>query len=462
MSLIGNNNEEKIWNYLKEKIGNDYGVAGVMGNLKAKSNLNPKNLQNSFEKKLTYNDETYTAAIDSGEYAGFITDKAGYGLAQWTYWSRKQNLLNFAKSQRKSIGDLEMQLDFFYFEISKQYAPILQALKTATSVKEASNVILLQYERLADQSEGVQNKRAEYSQVYYNKYHKEEIQMARVALDAGHGSNTAGKRTPDGYREHWIDVRCAAFCEEALVRCGIEVFKCAWDDADYTDDPDVALATRQAQIKAAGCQASVSIHANASGDGKTYNSGQGVETFYHSNPNNALDSARLATAIQSYLIQGTTQKNRGVKTANFAMCNAKKMGVPAAALVEMAFMTNEREAELMKTDTFLIEVAEEIAHGICDYLGVQYIPRGAEITPAPAPTPVKPEEEEKSKFPYKVKITANVLNVRKGPGTNYSIVTSVRKNQVYTIMDEDNGWGLLKSYAKNRNGWICLKYTTKL
>lgn len=460
MSLIGNNNEEKIWNYLKEKIGNDYGVAGVMGNLKAESNLNPKNLQNSYEKKLTYSDEEYTAAVDNGSYGNFITDKAGYGLAQWTYWSRKQNLLSFAKGQQKSIGDLEMQLDFFYFEISKQYAPILQALKIATSVKEASNVILLQYEKPADQSEKVQNKRAEYSQVYYDKYHKEEITVARVVLETGHGSNTAGKRTPDGYREHWINVRCAVFCEEALVRCGIEVFKCAWDDSDYTDDPDIALSKRQAQIKAAGCQAAVSIHANASGDGKTYNSGQGIETFIHSNANSALDSAKLANAVQSYLIQGTAQKNRGVKSANFAMCNAKKMGVPAAVLVEMGFMTNKREAELMQSDAFLMETAEEIAHGICDYLGVQYIPRGAaSVTPAESEKEVI---EVVSEFPYRVRITANVLNVRKGPGTKNSIVTSVRKNQVYTITDEEDGWGLLKSYTKNRNGWIYLKYTTKL
>lgn len=58
---------------------------------------------------------------------------------------------------------------------------------------------------------------------------------------------------------------------------------------------------------------------------------------------------------------------------------------------------------------------------------------------------------------YTVKITASSLNVRKGPGTNYKINTTVRKNQVYTIVDEKNGWGELKSGA----GWISLKYTAK-
>ena len=60
--------------------------------------------------------------------------------------------------------------------------------------------------------------------------------------------------------------------------------------------------------------------------------------------------------------------------------------------------------------------------------------------------------------PYLVKITASTLNVRKGAGTQYAIATTVKKNQVYTIVDELNGWGKLKSGA----GWISLSYTTKV
>ena len=59
---------------------------------------------------------------------------------------------------------------------------------------------------------------------------------------------------------------------------------------------------------------------------------------------------------------------------------------------------------------------------------------------------------------YLVKITASVLNVRKGAGTNYKIVTTVKKDDVYTIVDEVNGWGKLKSGA----GWIKLSYTTRV
>lgn len=56
-----------------------------------------------------------------------------------------------------------------------------------------------------------------------------------------------------------------------------------------------------------------------------------------------------------------------------------------------------------------------------------------------------------------MKVTASVLNVRSGPGTNYGINTTVKKDEVYTIVEENNGWGKLKSGA----GWISLSYTTK-
>ena len=79
-----------------------------MGNLKAESALNPKNLQNSYEKKLNYTDDTYTLAVDNGILSreAFSKDSAGYGLAQWTYWSRKQGLYDYIKGQNRSIGDL--------------------------------------------------------------------------------------------------------------------------------------------------------------------------------------------------------------------------------------------------------------------------------------------------------------------------------------------------------------------
>ena len=121
MALRGTSVEQQIWNYFKDKGLNEFGIAGLMGNLYAESALNPKNLQNTYEKKLGYSDTDYTQAVDNGIYNNFVKDSAGYGLAQWTYWSRKQALLSYAKSVGKSIGDLEMQLGFLYKELSEKF-----------------------------------------------------------------------------------------------------------------------------------------------------------------------------------------------------------------------------------------------------------------------------------------------------------------------------------------------------
>lgn len=170
MALTGTNNEQKIWNYLKAAGLNDCGAAGMMGNLYAESGLFPNNLQNAYEKKLGYTDTTYTAAVDDGSYTEFACDAAGYGLAQWTYSTRKAGLLSFAKEKHKSIGDLELQLDYLMKELKEGYTAVLNILKTASTVMEASNAVLMKFERPADQSEAVQSKRAGYGQKYYNKY----------------------------------------------------------------------------------------------------------------------------------------------------------------------------------------------------------------------------------------------------------------------------------------------------
>lgn len=170
--LTGKNNEEKIWNYLVGKGLSKAGAAGLMGNLYAESALNPRNLQDSYERKLGHTDASYTAAVDDGSYGTFVRDSAGYGLAQWTYWSRKQNMLEFARAAGKSIGDLEMQLDFLCKELKESYSSVYASLKTATSVRKASDIVLTKFERPADQSEAVKLKRANMGQKYYNQYAK--------------------------------------------------------------------------------------------------------------------------------------------------------------------------------------------------------------------------------------------------------------------------------------------------
>lgn len=159
-----------VWDRLNAVIKNDYGVAGLMGNLQAESGVRSNNLENSYEKKFGMSDEVYTAAVDNGSYTNFVKDQAGYGLAQWTYWSRKQNLLNFAKAKNASIADLAMQVDFLLNELSTSYKGVLTQLQTSTSVQQASDVVLTQFERPKNQSDAAKQSRAALGMSFYNKY----------------------------------------------------------------------------------------------------------------------------------------------------------------------------------------------------------------------------------------------------------------------------------------------------
>ena len=194
--------------------------------------------------------------------------------------------------------------------------------------------------------------------------------MTKIAIDAGHGSQTGGKRTPDGYREHWINVKVAYYCEQYLKSKGIQTVRIGWNDTNSKDDTDYTLSYRQKLIKNAKCDYPVSCHANAFGNGTTYNSANGVETLISNVTSYQKDSLRFAQCVQNRLIQGTKQTNRGVKKQSLAMCNCVAMGTKASCLVEIAFMTNKFEADLMKTESFCKEQGEDIAKGICDYLGI--------------------------------------------------------------------------------------------
>lgn len=164
-------NSKKIWDYLMTRIGNEYGVAGVLGNIQAESACMPNNLQQTFETKLGMTDESYTKAVDNGTYTNFVNDSAGYGLVQWTFWSLKRDLLAYVQGKGKSIGDLDTQLEFLCKQLSESYkSSVWDVLKSAKSIRQASDAMLLKFERPADQSVAVQERRAAYGQEFYSKY----------------------------------------------------------------------------------------------------------------------------------------------------------------------------------------------------------------------------------------------------------------------------------------------------
>ena len=68
---------------------------------------------------------------------------------------------------------------------------------------------------------------------------------------------------------------------------------------------------------------------------------------------------------------------------------------------------------------------------------------------------INADKEYTDNSTFNVRINVPILNVRKGPGKNYEIITQIKDRGIYTVMVEQNGWGKLRSGA----GWICLDYT---
>lgn len=166
--------EQKIWETILQRTGSEIFTAALMGNMKAESALRGNNLQNSYEKKLGYTDETYTNAIDQHRYTGkqFANDKAGYGLCQWTSSGRKNNMYNrwLNSDPACSIADETFQIDFCVWELQTSHKDIWSKRYEYKTIREATADILRKYERPADQSDANVDRRTAYAQAYYDAY----------------------------------------------------------------------------------------------------------------------------------------------------------------------------------------------------------------------------------------------------------------------------------------------------
>ena len=123
------------------------GACGLMGNMMAESSMRSNNV----EDRSGMDDDRYTALVDAGDY-DFATDYGkhyGYGLAQWTLASRKENLLNMAKKRGCSVGDEAMQVDFAVWELSNQFPGTWRLLTTSHDLYECTRQVCLDYERPA-------------------------------------------------------------------------------------------------------------------------------------------------------------------------------------------------------------------------------------------------------------------------------------------------------------------------
>ena len=165
--------KQTIWNLLLADIKNEIGVAALMGNLQAESGLIPYRVQGDFSEGYV-NSITYTNGVNSGEISeyDFVNNGpggGGYGLAQWTFSSRKQALYDMYKTGYPSIGDVNLACDYLLYELKTSYTSVYWTLVNAISIKQASDKVLHDFERPADQSAEVEVLRAQLGIAIYEE-----------------------------------------------------------------------------------------------------------------------------------------------------------------------------------------------------------------------------------------------------------------------------------------------------
>ena len=195
----------------------------------------------------------------------------------------------------------------------------------------------------------------------------------KIMLDAGHGYNTPGKRSPDGMREYEFNRAVANYARQLLAN-----YKNVTVYFSHSDQRDVSLKSRTDKANSLNVDIFVSIHANAFGSGGWSNVG-GIETFVY--PTRPPVAYQLAQKIQRTLVISTGLENRGVKTADFHVLRETEMD---AVLVECGFMTNRNEIKLLRSETYRRTIAEGIVKALAEQFRLQ---RKANAAPAPAPKP---------------------------------------------------------------------------
>ena len=180
---------------------------------------------------------------------------------------------------------------------------------------------------------------------------------------------TIGKRTPyisqvgRSFYENEFNKEAKRYFLEACARQGFRTLDVK------PGNQDLSLTARAQIVNSSRATLLVTFAYNAAADGSKFGSANGYEVYYSTINPYPTQSRNLATKIINHLDEGVSQKNRGVKSANFYMLRA--VNCPSA-LIEAGFMTNLREAKLMMDPDFQRQVGEEACHGVCDYLGVSY------------------------------------------------------------------------------------------
>ena len=217
--------ELNIWNALRSAGLSPAGAAGVMGNMWEESGFESNRKQGDFTVDREPSKQ-YASLIDNGQSGSFAYDGIGFGLIQWTFPSRKQELMNFAKSKGVSIADEAMQCEFCIKELKRDFPALYSFLCTTSDVYTAASRVCCEFERPAVNNIGP---RAAKAQELYAKY-------SGVAVTAPQSSTGQVNTAQPEIKQQSIDSCKIAVRVLRRGDMGRDVFmlQCGLNDAGFT------------------------------------------------------------------------------------------------------------------------------------------------------------------------------------------------------------------------------------
>lgn len=240
----------------------------------------------------------------------------------------------------------------------------------------------------------------------------------KIAIDAGHGKYTAGKRClktidPNETREWVLNNRVALKVIDLLSQYeNTEILRMD----DPTGETDIDLTTRCSKANGWGADIYVSLHHNAGG-------GYGIETFCHPSQGAGTEAYRLAQAVQSGLTAATGNRDRGVKQYDFAVCRQTNM---PAILTELGFMDHPEDTPRILTEGYNTLCARGVVNGIAAYAGLEQ----KDTVTAPGPPENLWAEQEDGYLTFRYENAADGENNR------------VKNYHIYWAFSEDGvNWG---------------------
>lgn len=214
---------QTIYNLLRGYGLSEAGALGMLGNWECESGCEPYRVQGDYQASRAIS-KAYVDAIESGRMTRqqFSNDQKGFGLAQWTYYARKDMLWEVWKRSGKRIDSVELQVDFAMRELQGEYSGLLSFLKTAEAIWDCTDRICREYERPA-----INNIQARYEAALRIR---KELDLSGTAVveenattEEEPDTDDEGIPVPKTWPPRTIDAHCSGWPEvwllQALLKC---------------------------------------------------------------------------------------------------------------------------------------------------------------------------------------------------------------------------------------------------